>query len=114
MMNGNGNGNRPNNYTNDPQIVLEGRFKKGPNSDMVTFSLMDADGLFERVFIVTIPPEGEERSPVYVKHKVNAFPKQNFLFGRVGTGDARRARRPYTRTNDDDYEEEDRDERESA
>jgi hypothetical protein len=54
--------------SNDPQITLEGVFKHGPQSDIITFSLRFL--LFELAFIVVIPEEHETRAPVYLKCKL--------------------------------------------
>ena len=54
--------------TNDPQIKLTGTLKQGEHTDTIVFSLRFL--MFELVFIVTIPPEGETHAPVYVKHKL--------------------------------------------
>lgn len=54
--------------TNDPQITLEGVFKQGPKSDVITFSLRFL--LFELAFVVVIPEDDETRVPVYVHHKL--------------------------------------------
>lgn len=52
----------------DPQVVLQGRFKKGAKTDFITFRLEIL--LFELVFIVTIPEEHQSYSPVYVKFRL--------------------------------------------
>ncbi len=55
--------------TNDPQIKVTGRLKKGTNNDLITFSI--PLGFFEIVCIANIPFEGTDEAPVYVKFKVH-------------------------------------------
>lgn len=52
----------------DPQVVLQGRFKKGARTDYITFRLEILK--FELVFIVTVPEEHQSYSPVYVKFRI--------------------------------------------
>lgn len=58
--------NKP--FSQDPQITIEGRFKRGEKADTITFHYR-MNEIYELVCIVTVPPEGDERAPVYVKHK---------------------------------------------
>lgn len=52
-----------------PQITLTGKYKEKENGkDIITFNLIL--GFFKLFFIVTIPDEGEEFSPVYVKFRI--------------------------------------------
>ena len=53
----------------DPQIIVEGTLKQGPNSDFIMFrvSLLIVD----LTFIVTLPPEGKTKAPVYVKFRID-------------------------------------------
>ena len=55
--------------TNDPQIKVTGRLKKGTNNDLITFSI--PLGFFEIVCIANIPFEGTDEAPVYVKFKIH-------------------------------------------
>jgi hypothetical protein len=55
--------------TNDPQIKVTGRLKKGANNDLITFSIPLA--FFEIVCIANIPFEGTDEAPVYVKFKIH-------------------------------------------
>lgn len=65
-----------NTANNDPQIVLRGKLKSTDKSDIIVFKLRLA--LFELVFIVTVPPEGEDTAPVYVKHRIRRPEKLGF------------------------------------
>jgi len=60
--------------TNDPQIIVQGELKAGEKADLIVFTIPLA--LIELVCIVTIPPEGETRAPVYVKFKVQRPARQ--------------------------------------
>lgn len=68
---------------NDPQIIVEGRLKNGPVSDCITFRMKVL--IVELTFIVTIPPEGETKCPVYVKFRIDWT--QNQPPGSVVIGD---------------------------
>jgi hypothetical protein len=52
----------------DPQIIVEGEYKQLEKSDVIVFQLNLA--LIQLCFIVTVPPEGETRAPVYVKFRI--------------------------------------------
>lgn len=54
--------------TDDPQIVLEGILKKGEHNDVIVIHIPIL--LFELICIVVVPLEGEDRAPVYIKHKL--------------------------------------------
>jgi hypothetical protein len=70
----------------DPQIVLEGRFKRGENADTITCNYR-MNEIYELVIIVTVPPEGDTRAPVYIKHKCHQ-PEQRIDYRLTG-GDTR-------------------------
>lgn len=50
----------------DPSITLEGEYKQLEKSDIIVFEL-PLFGLGRLAFIVTVPPEGSTKAPVYVK-----------------------------------------------
>jgi hypothetical protein len=57
----------------DPSVTLEGEYKQLERSDIIVFEL-SLFGLGRLAFIVTVPPEGQTRAPVYVKLRAGKAP----------------------------------------
>jgi len=55
--------------TFDPQIIVEGNLKHGPTSDIIVFKLRLL--IIDLTCVVTVPPEGETKAPVYVKFRID-------------------------------------------
>jgi len=49
----------------DPQLILEGQFKQTDRSDIIVFEI--PWGPITLACIVTVPDEGKDKAPVYVK-----------------------------------------------
>ena len=52
----------------DPQLTVDGEYKVGERSDMIVFTIPIA--FFELVCIAIVPPEGSDKTKVYVKFKM--------------------------------------------
>ena len=59
----------------DPQIIVRGKLCHGEKADVIVFSL-PTFGLMEMTCIVTIPNEGEDVAPVYVKQRLDLSKNQ--------------------------------------
>jgi hypothetical protein len=73
----------------DPQIKLLATVKpstRNEDVEIMTFSYRLA--LFEAVFIVNLPEEGQDKVPVYVKHKVNEPQQHDESHERASESDA--------------------------
>ena len=81
----------------DPQIIVEGNLKHGPTSDIIIFKLRLL--IVDLTCVVTIPPDGETKAPVYVKFRIDY--SQNQPPGSVVISDAGTDRRDL-RPRDDD------------
>jgi hypothetical protein len=53
----------------EPQIRVEGEFQQLENSDIIVFEFKLMDVLLVTC-LVTVPPEGQTRAPVYIKPRV--------------------------------------------
>ena len=58
----------------DPQIIVEGNLRQGPQSDVIVFRLRLL--IVDLTCVVTIPPDGETKAPVYVKFKIHRSQNQ--------------------------------------
>ena len=55
--------------TFDPQIILEGNLRQGAKADVIVFKLRIL--IVDVTCVVTIPPDGETKAPVYVKFRID-------------------------------------------
>jgi hypothetical protein len=58
----------------DPQIIVEGNLRQGPRADVIVFRLRIM--IVDITCVVTVPPDGETKAPVYVKFRIDTSQSQ--------------------------------------